>query len=311
MLRPVRASTLGPRQTLAALAALALAASRPAAAAPEPAPSEASEPAGAEPDAAASDAATAASEPGADEPASETPLTLARRLYDEGTVAYSASDYDQAIEKFTAALRIISTQDVDVGADTRALLLYNLATAHRKAYEMSRALEHLRKAIDLYDRIEREAPDAGYSADTVMQARDARAALEPTLREQEAKAAAAQRAANARPVDPVPRRLILSGATLTGVGVASSALWIAGIALGLGANRDIEATSRPSQAAGRADLFDRGHQADALAISGAVVSSVLVTAGIALLAAGIARKRKRGGDAHAWQPRPVARVGAR
>ncbi|MFO0633010.1 MAG: hypothetical protein U0168_09195 [Nannocystaceae bacterium] len=304
MQRPPRAWPIGPRRTLAAIAGLALAGVRPAAAAaaPEPAPTSVAADPGAD---VSAEAATA------DDAAPETPLALARRLYDEGTVAYSASDYDQAIEKFTEALRIISTQDVDVGADTRALLLYNLATAHRKAYEMSRSLQHLRKAVDLYDRIAREATSAGYSADTVMQAKDARSAVERTLREEEAKAAAARRAATAPRVDPVPRRLVIAGGTLAGVGLASSALWIAGIALGLGANRDIEATTRPSQAASRTDLFDRGRQADALAISGAVVSAVLVTTGIALLAAGIARKRKRAGTEHAWRWQPLSRAGAR
>lgn len=79
-------------------------------------------------------------------------LDRARLLHAEGTAAYEAADYPGAIEKFTAALKIVMAEGGTDENTAKQALLYNIAKAHEKAYEMDEDPVHLRQALSLYTR---------------------------------------------------------------------------------------------------------------------------------------------------------------
>jgi tetratricopeptide (TPR) repeat protein len=91
-----------------------------------------------------------------------------QRLYYEGAAKYSASDYDGAIDAFTGALEAAARQGAS--PSIREALLMNLGKAHVRAHELDGDPKHLKIARDIYRRLLREAPAAGYSEDSVSEA---------------------------------------------------------------------------------------------------------------------------------------------
>lgn len=283
---------------------------------------EASEPAP-EPGAKAGEPATGESEEdGESEEAEEAEeseaMARARVLYEDGAVAYSAADYALAIEKFTESLRIITIEPGEFPSQSRGLLLFNLATAHERAFVVDDDLEHLRKARDLYGRIVQEALAFAYGDELVEQAGAAETRVDERVKELEAQARAQERAREEREQavlaraasqqdKPAPRgrKLMIAGAVLTGAGVAISGVWIAGLLVGRRAEDDVNGLTRPSDDAMRRDAIDEGRLGNGLAIGGAVAAGILIPTGVALLAVGAARHRrdKRSACAPALSPR--------
>jgi tetratricopeptide (TPR) repeat protein len=81
-------------------------------------------------------------------PQSEEP---ARSLYHEGSTLFEAADYEGAIEKFTEALSLVGDEDQD-DMHVRLTLLFNIASAHVRQYEIDQDVEHLRQALALFRR---------------------------------------------------------------------------------------------------------------------------------------------------------------
>jgi len=268
---------------------------------------------GPEPEAADPTAAPGAEAAPVGDDASETPdepknevREEAIALYRAGASLYSAADYVGAIDKFTQALALTSGGEASFDADTRGLLLFNLATAHDRAYNVDADVTHLRQAKELLERIVREGAAHGYSAALVDQSSEALERVTARLdeieaaqaKEEAAKAEADRQAkaeAEAREADrPDPnagRGLIIGGAAMTGLGVASSAIWIAGVAIGSRATGEVEDSVLPSDEEARIESIGSGKTANTLVVAGAVVSGVLVTTGVALLVVGL-KKRK-------------------
>lgn len=71
-------------------------------------------------------------------------------LYRDGSTKYESADYNGAIEDFTKVLGIMTESDGN--EKTRLSLLYNIATAHEKAFKIDQDLTHLRQALLLYNR---------------------------------------------------------------------------------------------------------------------------------------------------------------
>ena len=88
-------------------------------------------------------------------------------LHYRGAAQFSAADYPAAIESFTAALVKADGQDAD--PVIRAAILFNLARSHALAHEVDPQLEHLRKALHVYERyleeVETHALDVGDRAE--------------------------------------------------------------------------------------------------------------------------------------------------
>jgi len=86
-------------------------------------------------------------------PADSSPqMEEAAVLYQDGTTMFKAADYTGAIDKFTMALGIVSSIDGD--ERTQLTLLYNIASAHEKQFEIDKDIAHLRQALQLYRRYE-------------------------------------------------------------------------------------------------------------------------------------------------------------
>ena len=256
------------------------------------------------------------------DPQPEDPVRAkAERLYREGAALYSAAEYDGAIAKFTDVLEMISGGETSFDPDTRGSLLFNLATAHDRAYNVDGDIVHLRKARELYARIVDEA-SIGYNDELVGQAETARddvaARLSEVEAELEAEAAAEEEARaraeaqaraeiEARDSGPDPdagRGLIISGAAVAGLGVAASSVWIAGIAMGGRAERDVVGTTSPAAEADRIDAIGRGRTGNTLGIVGGVVSGAFVVTGAALLVTGLVKRKRARMVACAPAPAP-------
>jgi tetratricopeptide (TPR) repeat protein len=81
----------------------------------------------------------------AEAPAAEDPaFTEAKALYKQGEVKFQTADYEEALELWKRAFAILP--DGDEYRGIRHALVYNIAEAHSKAYEISRNPTHLRKA---------------------------------------------------------------------------------------------------------------------------------------------------------------------
>ncbi len=114
---------------------LALAVSLPThAAAPEPAT--------AAPTAAKAEGKAAAAPSAAD-------MEEVKRVYGEGKAKYATKDYDGAIADWTRALALLP--ETDENLEVRNDLVYNIATAQEKAYEIDRDVTRLRKAKALLE----------------------------------------------------------------------------------------------------------------------------------------------------------------
>jgi tetratricopeptide (TPR) repeat protein len=81
----------------------------------------------------------------------EEDLAEAQALYVEGKTKYDSADYAGAIDKFTKALGIVSALSED-NEGIKLTLLYNIASAHEKAFAIDKDLSHLRQALQLYKR---------------------------------------------------------------------------------------------------------------------------------------------------------------
>lgn len=86
-------------------------------------------------------------------------------LFYRGSASFSASNYDAAIELFTAALEKATVHGAD--PQIRGALLLNLASAHVHAFDLDHEGQHLRIAVDIFERFLREADSQGYPEEDV------------------------------------------------------------------------------------------------------------------------------------------------
>lgn len=76
------------------------------------------------------------------EASSEAALDESKRLYDEGLAHFETHDYAGAVDKWTLAYSKLP-QDA---TGQRNAMVYNIATAQEKAYEVDKDVQHLRQA---------------------------------------------------------------------------------------------------------------------------------------------------------------------
>jgi hypothetical protein len=75
-------------------------------------------------------------------PAEDPALAEARTLYDEGKARFDTFDYEGAVELWTRAYAKLPEESGGV----RNAMVYNIATAQEKAYELDKDVQHLRQA---------------------------------------------------------------------------------------------------------------------------------------------------------------------
>ncbi|MCX4240973.1 outer membrane protein assembly factor BamD [Paraliomyxa miuraensis] len=255
------------------------------------------------------------------ERAEPDPLEQAQQLYDRGRAKFETADYRAAIELWTEAYA--NVPDTPEGNQVKVLLIYNLATAREKAFDVSRDPSELRQAQILLRNFEQsidalygEGEDAEAERLKVQQriaALDERlAAFEAARADDEGDDGSDEPEPEPEPepapsppddvVDepPVPSRrgLVIGGAVTAGLGVAGLGVMGAGLAMGAGAN-DISGLA-PDDVDARRAQFDRGRLGNTLGVVGGVAGGALLVTGAVLLSLGMRRGGK--GKAVAMQP---------
>ena len=91
-----------------------------------------------------------AAEPAETAGSDEDTRAEAQRLYNEGRARYETLDYTGAIELWTRAYSMVP--ESDEGRAIRAALVYNIAQAQEKAFDVDHDVVHLRQAKGLLER---------------------------------------------------------------------------------------------------------------------------------------------------------------
>jgi tetratricopeptide (TPR) repeat protein len=228
-------------------------------------------------------------------------------MFRRGQAKYETADYAGAIDLWTEAYALVeSTPET---ASIKALLLYNLAQAHVKAYELDDDAIHLKQAQQLLSsfrnnltllyedkaQLEEETKkvderlaeiEAMLAAAKPTQDEPPPPELEPPPPDVEPEPVVDDTASDARPGKP----LMIAGGVMLGLGVGGGVIGIVGAALGSGANDigDLDATDL----AAREQRFATGRTGNALLIVGSVTAGVLLPVGGALLAIGAKRNNE-------------------
>ncbi|MBL4686993.1 MAG: hypothetical protein JKY37_20525 [Nannocystaceae bacterium] len=223
----------------------------------------------------------------------------AKAKYNEGRAKFETADYSGAIELWTQAYS--SVPDNQSAARIKALLIFNIATAHERVYDVTKDLSQLRRARILLVDFAPSLPQL--YTDDLLQTETARVNERIADIDTQIKAAEdlarppGERGPQPAPTDPsqdepsaAGRGLVIGGAVTLALGAAGLGIMGAGLAIGSGAN-DL---TDPAQddIDGRGDQFDRGRTGNSLAIAGAVVGGVGVLTGAVLIGLGLTRKRK-------------------
>ncbi|MEM6290814.1 MAG: hypothetical protein AAGA54_06095 [Myxococcota bacterium] len=233
----------------------------------------------------------------------DDPLAAAETLYNKGRASFETADYLKAIDLWTEAYGLVD--DTPENAAIKAALIYNIASAQEKAYDIDTDVAHLRQAAVLLETYARSVPamyGEGPEADAEMEKVQTRLdELQARIEEAEAKAAEAQpkdepdvvpppvvEPEPARETDPTARPLIISGAVVAGLGLAGLGVMAAGLAMGNAAN-DVSDLD-PNEPSERRDQFARGRTGNTLALAGGVAGGVLIASGAVLIGLGVKRK---------------------
>lgn len=250
-------------------------------------------------------------------PAQSDALAAAEALYKKGRTSFETANYLEAIELWTEAYGIVD--DAPENAAIKAALIYNIAAAQEKAYDIDADIRHLRQAAVLMETYAANVPllyGDGPEGTAELDKVEARLA---ELRSRIAEAEAATPEPEPAPVsdpqpapspqpdpqpDPKAKPLIIAGAVTAGLGVAGLGLMAGGLAMGSSANDvgpDQPLDDRRSQ-------FDRGRTGNTLAYVGGAVGGTLLVTGAVLLGIGL-KKRSAGPMAVApWGGRGSAGV---
>ncbi|MCB9706532.1 MAG: hypothetical protein H6711_32095 [Myxococcales bacterium] len=248
----------------------------------------------------------------------EEPLTEARNLYQRGTAKFETADYAGAIELWTDAYAMVPATPETV--EVKVLILYNLATAHEKAFEVDGEPSHLRQSLILLDGFEGSLEAVYDDAEAIASERaridERRAAVKAQLAAIEEKGGGDDKPPvdeppTKPPVDEPPpeappakpsRGLTIAGAALMGAGGAALGLMTAGLVMSSKAN-DIS-DLLPDQVDERRQRFERGRLGETLAIAGGAAAGGLLITGAILLGVGASRARKGGKEQARLAPAP-------
>lgn len=262
------------------------------------------------------------------------PDAEARRLHQEGQARYDTADYAGAIESWTRAYAALPNRAKS--AAMRPVILYNIASAREKAYDVYGDVAQLRQARELLVKFEESIDEIFTDSE---QAEHERARVRERIAHVDARIEQHERGASppgddAEPVSdslpppvvtapppqmhPVadepakggPDARVITGGVLLGLGAAAAGVGFAGLGIGVKAN-DLDGLA-DDDLDGRERQFDRGRAGNAMAIAGVVAAPVLLGVGIALVV--LAKTRPRAARGQSWIApgmRAAATVGLR
>ena len=239
------------------------------------------------------------------DPQDAAELEEARALFETGVAHYEAAEYGRAIEVWFEALSLVPRTYEN--RKIRAELIYNIATAQEKSYDIGKDIENLRRARRSLERflaeIDKIYPeDEAASERAGVQERIARLDGRIAAAEEEARRLELEKAERMRPkFDPVVdarehrrnRALLATGGVLTGLGVAGLAVMGAGLGVGKRASADLAGLESSSELAHRRDVQRRGRLGNTLALSGVVVGGAALLIGVPMLIAGAVFEHRR------------------
>lgn len=244
-------------------------------------------------------------EPPPEDPESDT--AKAESIFRRGQTKYETADYIGAIDLWTEAYGLVASTPEN--AAIKALLIFNLAQAHVKAFELDEDAIHLKQARSLLDSY-RASLDLLYEDDAAARAEEQGkvdeklAEIAKKLDEVEAAKTKAEPEPEPEPesepepgIDLPPDRAKPGNPLLfAGIGIAALGVVGGGVAMTLGgvmgANANDIGDLDPLDLDAREEQFARGMRGNALLITGAVVAGVLIPTGIALIAVGASRNAK-------------------
>ncbi len=241
---------------------------------------------------------------------SDEQIKRAEELYAQGTAKFETADYKAAIELWSKAYEAVPA-DPAFG-EIKALLLYNIATAREKAFEVYGELAELKQAEILLSNFEKSVPTI-YEDETEREAELAKVReRKAKIAEKIAEASEPEEIPEEPPPegpppeelppeeppppdepepDPTAKLFVGLGAGLIVVGAGGLGLMAGGMAIGSQAN-DISELA-PTQLQEREDQFAKGRTGNALAIAGGVVGGVFLATGVALLVVGKRRQSRK------------------
>jgi tetratricopeptide (TPR) repeat protein len=236
-------------------------------------------------------------------PAESSGNAEAETMFRKGQAKYETADYNGAIELWTEAYALVDSTPEN--ASIKALLLYNLAQAHVKAYELDEDDIHLKQAQQLL---------TSFRSNLSLLYEDAAQLEDETTKVDERLAEIEQMLADSKPAeveppppdepppptaDPEPqpddpddkrrkprtgKSLMIEGGIFLGGGAVFGALAIVGAAMGAGAN-DISDLD-PDDLEARESRFDTGRTGNILLIVGSVGAGLMLPIGAALIGVG-------------------------
>ncbi len=241
------------------------------------------------------------------------PEAEARALHDDGQARFDTADYAGAIESWTRAYAALP--DRPESAAMRPYILYNIATARERAYDVYGDVAHLKQArfllLEFDSAIDRIYDDPAEAAAERERVRARVSQLDARIAEHERAPAgdddpetvfgAAQDPApgTTEPQTPPqtppsrerakPDGRLVAGAVLLGLGGAAAVVSLSGVIIGNAAN-DIGGL-QDDDFAGREQKFSRGRAGNGMAIGGAIAAPLLLGAGVVLVV--LAKRRPR------------------
>ncbi|WP_052553055.1 hypothetical protein [Enhygromyxa salina] len=239
----------------------------------------------------------------AEDPSAQA-LDEARQLFDAGVTRYSAAEYGEAVSFWLEAYDLIPPSYEN--RQIKAELIYNVARAQQKWFEIDKDVQHLRQSREILRRylgevdelygdqavIEREKID-----EQIAEIDEQIAAWEAEQARREAELAERMRPKFDEEADAREARrnkaMIGAGAGLTALGFGGVGLLVTGIVLAGGAQARVGELPLEADILAREAAISRGETGNALMITGSLVAGVFLAAGLPLLAVGGAAEKKR------------------
>jgi hypothetical protein len=262
-------------------------------------------------------AAPPADPPASEGDSSESPeLTRAKELFDSGVARYTAADYEAAVDLWLQSYALIPPS-----YDNRLILaeiIYNVARAQQKWFEIDKDVKHLRQAreilvgyrdevTELYpeDQVELERERIG---EQITGLDEQIAEWETEQAEREAELAERMRPKYDEEADAREgkrnRAMVGAGAGLSALGLTGVAFFAVGLVMAGNAQAEVAELPLEADIEARTTAIQAGNNGNALMATGAIVGVVFLAAGLPLIGVGVAgekqRKKRRaeaGGDA--------------
>lgn len=235
----------------------------------------------------------------------EADLEQAKALFDAGVARYTAADYKAAVDLWLEAYALIPPT-----FDNRLILaeiIYNVARAQQKWFDIDKDVKHLRQARETMVRYLDEVNEL-YPPDQVELERER---IQEQIDELDERIAAWEAEQAAREAELAERMrpkfdeeadvreekrnkaMVGAGAGLTALGVGGVGLFVAGLIMAGSADSTVSGLPLEDDIAEREAAISRGRAGNGLMVTGVIAGGVLLAAGVPLLAVGLSAEKKR------------------